>query len=174
MARKIQSNFKNDKVESWEEISPALVFMEQMMASMLKILIVIIMSALAFGIVNTMLMAVLERIRELGMLMALGMERSKVFLMIMFETIYLSTVGGPVGLMVGFATVSYLGKTGIDLTDYSEGLEAIGYNSILYPTLQPMDYFQIVIGVVLTAFLASIYPAWKAIKLKPIDALHTV
>lgn len=174
LARKIQSNFKNDKVESWEEISPALVFMEQMMASMLKILIVIIMSALAFGIVNTMLMAVLERIRELGMLMALGMERSKVFLMIMFETIYLSTVGGPVGLMVGFATVSYLGKTGIDLTDYSEGLEAIGYNSILYPTLQPMDYFQIVIGVVLTAFLASIYPAWKAIKLKPIDALHTV
>lgn len=174
LAKRIQTNFPNDKVESWKEISPALVFMEQMMASTLKILIIIIMSALAFGIVNTMLMAVLERIRELGMLMALGMKRTKVFLMIMFETIYLSTVGGPVGLVIGYATVSYLGKAGIDLTNYSEGLEAIGYNSILYPMLQPMDYIQIMIGVILTAFLASIYPAWKAIKLKPIDALHTI
>ncbi|MBX2942577.1 MAG: ABC transporter permease [Cyclobacteriaceae bacterium] len=174
LAKKIQSNFESDKVESWKEISPALVFMEQMMAATLKILIIIIMSALAFGIVNTMLMAVLERIRELGMLMALGMKRAKVFLMIMVETIYLSTVGGPVGLFIGYATVSYLGKVGIDLTDYSEGLEAIGYNSILYPLLQPMDYIQIMIGIILTAFLASIYPAWKAIKLKPIDALHTI
>lgn len=174
LAKKIQANFAKDKVESWKEISPVLVFIEQMMASTLKILIIIIMSALAFGIVNTMLMAVLERIKELGMLMALGMKRTKVFLMIMFETIYLSTVGGPVGLLIGYITISYLGNTGIDLTDYSEGLEAIGYNSILYPVLQPKDYLQIVIGVIVTAFLASIYPAWKAIKLKPIDALHTI
>ena len=132
------------------------------------------MSALAFGIVNTMLMAVLERVRELGMLMALGMRRTKVFTMIMVETIYLSTVGGPVGLLVGYLTITYLGQAGIDLTDYSEGLEAIGYESILYPILQPGDYIQIVVGVILTAFLASLYPAWKAIKLKPIDALHTI
>ncbi|HEY5692625.1 MAG TPA: FtsX-like permease family protein [Cyclobacteriaceae bacterium] len=174
LANTVQAKFPNEKVESWKELSPVLVFMEQWMASILKILIVIIMSALAFGIVNTMLMAVLERIRELGMLMALGMRRTKVFLMIMVETIYLSTVGGPVGLFIGYATVAYFGKAGIDLTDYSEGLEAIGYESILYPILQPMDYVQIVIGVVLTAFLASIYPAWKAIKLKPLDAMHTI
>jgi ABC-type antimicrobial peptide transport system permease subunit len=174
LANTLQMKFPDEKVESWKELSPVLVFMEQWMASILKMLIVIIMSALAFGIVNTMLMAVLERIRELGMLMALGMRRTKVFLMIMFETIYLSTVGGPVGLFIGYTTVTYFGKVGIDLTDYSEGLEAIGYESILYPILQPMDYVQIVIGVVLTAILASIYPAWKAIKLKPIDALHTI
>jgi ABC-type lipoprotein release transport system permease subunit len=173
LANTLQAKFPNDKVESWKEISPALVFMEQWMAATLKILIIIIMSALAFGIINTMLMAVLERIRELAMLMALGMNRVKVFLMIMLETIYLATVGGPVGLLIGYATIAYLGKTGIDLTDYSKGLEAIGYDSILYPMLQPMDYMQIVIGVITTAFLASIYPAWKAIKLKPIDALHT-
>lgn len=106
--------------------------------------------------------------------MALGMRRTKVFIMIMVETIYLSTVGGPVGLLVGYLTISYLGQTGIDLSDYSEGLEAIGYESILYPILQPVDYLQIVVGVILTALLASIYPAWKAIKLKPIDALHTI
>ena len=174
LANTLQVNFPNDKIESWKELSPILVFMEQWMASVLKFLIVIIMSALAFGIVNTMLMAVLERIHELGMLMALGMRRTKVFLMIMLETIYLSTVGGPLGLLIGYTTIASLGKTGIDLSDYSEGLEAIGYESILFPFLLPTDYIQIVIGVILTAFLASIYPAWKAIKLKPIDALHTI
>jgi len=174
IAHELQSKFPEDKIESWRELSPILVFMEQWMASILKLLILIIMSALAFGIVNTMLMAVLERVRELGMLMALGMRRTKVFIMIMVETIYLSTVGGPVGLLVGYLTISYLGQTGIDLSDYSEGLEAIGYESILYPILQPVDYLQIVVGVILTALLASIYPAWKAIKLKPIDALHTI
>lgn len=174
IAHDLQSRFPEDKIESWRELSPILVFMEQWMASILKLLILIIMSALAFGIVNTMLMAVLERVRELGMLMALGMRRTKVFTMIMVETIYLSTVGGPVGLLVGYLTITYLGQAGIDLTDYSEGLEAIGYESILYPILQPGDYIQIVVGVILTAFLASLYPAWKAIKLKPIDALHTI
>ncbi|MEQ9593247.1 MAG: FtsX-like permease family protein [Cyclobacteriaceae bacterium] len=174
MSKEIQKEFPNEKVESWKELSPVLVFMEQYMASILKILIVIIMSALAFGIINTMLMAVLERVRELGMLMALGMKRGKVFLMIMVETIYLSTVGGPLGLLIGYITIAYLGKSGIDLTDYSEGLEAIGYDSVLYPVLQTGDYVEIVIGVLLTAILASIYPAWKAIKLRPIDALHTI
>jgi len=171
---KIKASFPDEEVESWKDLAPELVFMQQWMSASLKVLIIIIMSALAFGIVNTMLMAVLERIRELGMLMSLGMKRIKVFLMIMFETIYLSTVGGPVGLLVGYLTIAYLGKEGIDLTNYSQGLEAIGYESVLYPTLQPLDYFQIVVGVVLTAFLASIYPAWKAIKLKPIDAQHTI
>lgn len=174
LVNKIKASFPDEEVESWKDLAPELVFMQQWMSASLKVLIIIIMSALAFGIVNTMLMAVLERIRELGMLMSLGMKRTKVFLMIMFETIYLSTVGGPVGLLVGYLTIAYLGKEGIDLTNYSQGLEAIGYESVLYPTLQPLDYFQIVVGVVLTAFLVSIYPAWKAIKLKPIDALHTI
>lgn len=174
LAKELRAKFPEDRVESWRELSPILVFMEQWMSSVLKLLIIIIMSALAFGIVNTMLMAVLERIRELGMLMALGMKKSQVFFMIMLETIYLSTVGGPVGLLIGYTTVKYLGTNGIDLTNYSEGLEAVGYDSVLYPLLQPMDYVQIVMGVILTAFFASIYPAWKAIKLKPIDALHTI
>jgi ABC-type antimicrobial peptide transport system permease subunit len=119
-------------------------------------------------------MAVMERVRELGVLMALGMKRSKVFIMILVETIFLSTAGGPLGLLAGYATISWLGERGIDLTDYSEGLEAIGYESILYPTLNASDYVQIVIGVLITAFLASLYPAWKAIRYNPVEALHTI
>ena len=172
LAERLKKVFPDFSVESWRELSPALVFMEQWMAASLKVLIIIIMSALAFGIVNTMLMAVLERIHELGMLMALGMKQGKVFMMVVLETIFLSTIGGPLGLLVGYSTIRWLGERGIDLSDYSEGLEAIGYESVLHPVLTGFDYVQIVIGVVVTAILASIYPAYKAVKVKPVDALH--
>jgi ABC-type lipoprotein release transport system permease subunit len=174
IARTLGAQFNSLQVESWRELSPALVFMEQWMAASLKILIVIIMSALAFGIVNTMLMAVLERIHELGMLMALGMKRGRVFSMVVLETIFLSTIGGPLGLLAGYSTIRWLAKRGIDLSDYSAGLEAIGYESVLRPVLDPADYVQIVIGVLITAILASLYPAWKAIQVKPVEALHKI
>ena len=174
IASQLKSKLPNYVVESWRELSPALVFMEQWMAASLKVLIIIIMSALAFGIINTMLMAVLERIHELGMLMALGMKRGRVFIMVMLETIFLSTIGGPLGLLAGYGTIAWLGNKGIDFSDYSAGLEAIGYESILYPTLNPLDYVQIVVGVLITAILASIYPAWKAIRVKPVEALHHI
>ena len=174
IATQLKSKFPDYAVESWRELSPALVFMEQWMAASLKVLIIIIMSALAFGIINTMLMAVLERIHELGMLMALGMKKGRVFIMVMLETIFLSTIGGPLGLLAGYGTIFWLAQRGIDLTDYSEGLEAIGYESVLYPVLNPLDYFQIVVGVLITAILASIYPAWKAISVKPVEALHHI
>ncbi|MDH4089175.1 MAG: FtsX-like permease family protein [Cyclobacteriaceae bacterium] len=174
LADQLNKKFPNEKTSSWQELSPALVFMQQWMGAILKVLIVVIMTALAFGIVNTMLMAVLERIRELGVLMALGMNRGRVFLMIMMETIFLTTIGGPLGLIAGYATISYLGEKGIDLSSYSEGLEAIGYESVLYPSLGTTDYIQIVVGVLITAILASIYPAWKAIQYNPVEAIHTL
>ena len=174
IAAQLKNKFPGYSVESWRELSPALVFMEQWMAASLKVLIIIIMSALAFGIVNTMLMAVLERIHELGMLMALGMKRGRVFVMVMLETVFLSTIGGPLGLLAGFITISGLAEKGIDLSNYSEGLEAIGYESVLRPVLDPSDYIQIVVGVLITAILASIYPAWKAIRVKPVEALHHI
>ncbi len=174
LSNQLTKMFPDEKTESWQELSPSLVFMQEWMGAILKILIVIIMLALAFGIINTMLMAVLERIRELGVLMALGMKRSRVFTMIMIETIFLSLVGGPLGLLAGYATVSYLGEKGIDLSNYSKGLEAIGYENILYPSLGLTDYSQIVIGVLITALLASIYPAWKAIQYDPVEAIHSL
>src|SRR5690606_26837274 len=174
LAAEIQAAFPAEMVRSWHDLSPMLVFMEGWMGATLMILIIIIMLALAFGIVNTMLMAVLERVREVGVMFALGRSRSLVFLMILIETLFLSTGGGPFGLLAGYATVSWLGEQGIDLSDYSAGLESIGYESILYPELFASDYLMIVAGVLITAFLASLYPAWKAVRMQPVDAIRGV
>ena len=117
---------------------------------------------------------VLERIKELGMLMAVGMNKIRVFSMILIETLYLGIIASPVGLFLGWLTISYYTKEGVDLTNYSEGLESFGYSSILYPYIDSEAYITITVGVVITAFLAALYPAWKAVKLKPVEALHKI
>ena len=119
LVAKYNSLYRDDHAESWREIAPELAFMQEMYSQSLYVLLVIIMLALVFGIVNTMLMAVLERMRELGMLMAIGMNKLRVFLMVVTETIYLSTVGAPIGLFVSWLTIKYFRNVGVDLSSYS-------------------------------------------------------
>ena len=174
LADKYNSTYSEDKAETWKEIAPELAFMQEMYSQSLYVLLVIIMLALVFGIVNTMLMAVLERMRELGMLMAIGMNKIRVYMMVMIETIYLSTIGAPIGLFISWLTIKYFRNTGVDLTNYSEGLESFGYASILYPYVEGSAYVIVTVGVIITAVVGALYPAWKAVKLNPVEALHKV
>ncbi|WP_258105413.1 ABC transporter permease [Marinoscillum sp. MHG1-6] len=169
-----QSKYPDDLIETWREISPEMDMMQEMYGSMLYVLMVIIMLALVFGIINTMLMAVLERTRELGMLMAVGMSKVRVYSLVLLETIFLGILGAPIGLGLGYLTIRYFSETGVDLSQYSEGLESFGYSSILYPYIESGTYFQIVIAVLITAFVGAVYPAWKAVRLKPVEALHMI
>ena len=161
-------------IESWRVIAPELELFLSMTDSFLWVLIGIIMIALIFGIINTMLMAVLERYRELGMLMAIGMNKWRIYMMIVIETIFLSLVGGPAGILLGFFTMYWLGIQGIDLSAYSEGLREFGYSSILYPYIENSTYGYVTAGVIITALLGALYPAYKAVRLNPTEALHTV
>ncbi|MDX1941237.1 MAG: FtsX-like permease family protein [Saprospiraceae bacterium] len=170
----LQSVLPNLKVETYREISPDLQLYESQMESVSLIYLVVIMLALIFGIINTMLMAVLERIRELGMLMAIGMNKRRVFIMIMLETILIGLVAAPFGLLLGSATIAYLGKYGINLSAYSETLQMYGMSNIIYFAVNPDIYWQVPLSVAFTAVLASLYPAWKAIRLKPVEAIRKI
>ena len=168
----LQQAFPDLSVQSYKEISPELELFQSQIRNASQIYMFIFMLALIFGIINTMLMTVLERIRELGMLMAVGMNKLRVYLMILVETVFLGLVGAPIGLFVGWATIKYYTINGVDLSQYSEGLESFGYSSILYPYLDNNVYFIVTVGVIVTAVIGALYPAWKAIKLKPVEALH--
>ena len=137
------------------------------------IFIGIIMLALAFGIINTMLMAILERTKELGMLMAIGMNRRRIFNMIMLETIFLTIVGAVAGIISGWAITAVLGKTGIHFAGWGEGFEAIGFAARVYPVVTPGFFIFTTLMVIATAIISSIWPARKALKLNPVEALRT-
>ena len=173
VAGQLQDKNPGTRVEDWAEISPYLSMMSGYMDTMMGLFMAIILGALGFGIVNTMLMVVLERTRELGMLMAIGMTKKRIFAMIMLETVFLALVGGILGELLSVLSIAHFGNTGIDLTFVAEGMEAVGYSAITYPVLEGYRYVQITVLVVITGILASVYPALKALKLHPAEAIRS-
>ena len=170
----LKSNYPNQTVRTYKEISPDMELYDSQIKVSQTIVMIIVMLALIFGIINTMMMAVLERIRELGMLMAIGMNKIKVFLMIVMETIMLGIVGAPLGMFLGWITLKYFGKHGIDLSQYSAGMREFGMTEMLYPYLEKELFVELAIAVFVTAFIASIFPALKAIRLRPVEAIRTI
>ncbi len=169
----LTSRLPNLDIRNWMELAPDLRLMQATLSQTLMVFMVIIMLGLAFGIVNTMLMAVLDRTREIGMLMALGMRKSRIFWMIVSETIWLVMAGTPMGFALTALTVTWLGKTGINLGFWSEGLAEFGMSTLVYPHLKGSDYGQVMLLVAATAFIGALYPARKALKLKPVEAIRS-
>jgi ABC-type lipoprotein release transport system permease subunit len=163
----------NNTVSTWKELAPDAAVMNDFMIMYYIIFIGIVMLALAFGIINTMMMTILERTKELGMLMAIGMNRKRVFSMIMLETIFLTLVGAVAGMLSGWAIVNTFGKSGIHFSSWGEGFEAIGFAATVYPVIGPSFFIIITLMVIVTAIISSIWPARKALKLVPVEALRT-
>lgn len=169
----LKKSFAPLVVESWKDLAPELSMMYEYLIVELEIFLAIIMAALLFGITNTMLMSVLDRVREFGVLLAVGMKRMRVFLLIMIETVILSLIGGIIGMAMGSLTIWYFSDKGIDLTLFSEGLSAWGMPTILYPILPTYFYGILTTMIIATAIFAAIYPSVKTIKLRPADAIRT-
>jgi putative ABC transport system permease protein len=171
-AENLKDRFSDLNIHSWKELEPLLAGLSSMMDQMSYYLLIIILIAMAFGIINTMMMAVLERTRELGMLMAVGMNKHKVFLMIMLETVLLALVGTFSGVVAGAVTIYYTGQNGINFSKWAEGYEAWGYSAFIYPSLYLDFYVGMTILVIITAIISSIYPARKALKFNPAAAIR--
>jgi ABC-type lipoprotein release transport system permease subunit len=161
------------EVMSWKQLAPDLQMTEAMATMMYGFFMAIILAALAFGIVNTMLMVVLERTKELGMLAAIGMNKKKVFRMIMTESVFLSFTGGITGMILSVAIILRLSERGINFSTYQEGFEAMGYSSHIYPEIGAGFFLLTAAMIIATGVLSSIYPALRALKTNPADALRT-
>jgi putative ABC transport system permease protein len=163
----------NLKVESWKNLAPELSFIASSMEAFTYLFVAIILFALLFGITNNMLMSVMERIRELGILTAVGMNKFRIFIMILFETILLSLTGGILGMIVGGITIGFYNSSGIDLSAFASGLESFGSSTMLYPFLPASMYLGLTIMILFAANIASLLPAWKATHLLPAEAIRT-
>ena len=158
-------------VLTWKQLEPQAATMVAFADSAVYIYFLVIMGALVFGLVNTLVTAVMERVRELGMLRALGMKPRSVVAQVMVESSLVMVVGVALGLVVALAAFSAVAD-GIDLTAFDDSLATFGLRPIFVPVLQVGDIVLVVAMSLALGLLASFYPARRAVKLKPLDALR--
>jgi len=155
----------------WYEADTYLGSMLQVMDGFVLVWIIIVFLALSFGLVNTLVMAVFERVREIGLMQALGMRPSTILYQILMESLLLLLIGLLLGNVIAVGTVIPL-QDGIDISVVAKGMEMMGTSSMLYPALKLNDMIMANVIVIVLGLLTSILPAWRAASYDPIEALN--
>jgi len=161
------------EVLPWQELDPYLGSMLAVMDGFVVVWMVVVFLALSFGLVNTLVMAVFERVREIGLMLALGMTPRNILFQIVAESILLLTIGLAIGNVVAWATIEPL-KGGIDVSIVGQGMEYWGSANVLYPALYLKDVILANVIVIVLGFLASLSPAWRASRYDPVRAITKV
>jgi len=147
--------------------------MMQVMDGFVLVWMVVIFLALSFGLVNTLMMAIFERVREIGLMRALGMRPSAIVYQILMESLMLLGLGLLAGNVLAIGTIIPL-QDGIDISIVSEGMEMMGASSMLYPALQMPDLVLANAVVIVLGIITSLLPAWRAAQYQPVEALGRI
>ncbi|MCX2979554.1 ABC transporter permease [Halieaceae bacterium IMCC14734] len=159
------------QVKDWRELDGYLEMAVNIQDGFVVILAVIIFVVLSFGLVNTMVMAVFERIREIGLMLALGMRPATILSQILLEGLILLSIGLLLGN--GLAVLSILPlQSGIDLSGIADAAEMAGMATTLYPVLHINDMLLSSVVVLVLGLLSTLLPAWRASRFDPITALN--
>ncbi len=157
---------------TWKEMAPNLVSAIQLQETMMFIIFLIVFVTVIFSIANTLIMSIIERFHELGVMKSIGTRPSHVFFMVMFEAVNLGLLGLTVGIALSVPVVIILGRTGIDFSFFLTSMRKWGIGSVIYPVIGPRDIAAAAEIVFMTTFIAALYPAFKAAYIKPLDALN--
>jgi ABC-type lipoprotein release transport system permease subunit len=160
---------------TWREALPELVGMIEVDKKSNVFIHFILALIVAIGILNTMLMSVMERTRELGVLLAIGMRPRKLAIMVLLEGLVLGVVGAISGLGLGWLFSYHLVHSGLDMSErMGEGMEMSGFvvSTIIYGSYNwPMMFTYAAIAV-LFSILSALYPAWRITRLNPVTAMR--
>jgi ABC-type lipoprotein release transport system permease subunit len=166
---------KPAEVHTWKESMPELVQLIVLDDAGMYILLVILVVVVGFGILNTLLMAVLERKREFGVLLALGIRPLAVFRIVYAESLVLASVGLVIGLALGIPLVLYFQTHPIALSgDMVEAMEMFGIEPLMTWKLKPMNPIGSALTILGVAIAAALYPALKASRGRPVDVLRSL
>ena len=161
-------------VLTWQDLMPFVVKTIELSNNFMIPFYVIFYLAMAFGILNTLLMAIGERKHEIGVLLAIGMKRSRMVVVIVLESIFLAALASVTGTIIGIAVVDYFGRTGIDFSAFAEGMDYVRIGNVLYPYLEVGSTTVAVLSMFVVAVLFSIYPAYRAASRTPVELLRKV
>ena len=158
-------------LEDWRELDGYLALTLSVQDGASIVLIVVIFLALSFGLVNTMAMAVFERVREMGLLQALGMPPRAMLYQVLLEALFLLLLGLLAGNLLGWLSLQPL-LSGIDLSALAEAADMHGMGATLYPNLRGVDMLRATLIVIFLGLAASLIPAWRAARLDPVKSMN--
>ncbi len=159
------------EVHNWEELLPILKAYIELSDGFIYIWYLVVFIAMSFGIVNTTLMAVFERMREFGLLKSLGMKPGWIMREVLLESVFLLALGLIIGNILAFLSILALSGSGIDLSSFAAGAEYVGMTRIIYPIIWEIDVIMANLVVFVLGLLVSAYPAFKAARFTPVEAL---
>jgi len=172
-----QAAFQKVEVLNWQQTQPDLAGMIAVDKSANKISQLLIALLISAGILNTMLMSVLERIREFGVMMALGMSPRHLFGLVILESFWLAVIGLIIGIIITIPWYWYMSETGLDLT--SAYGDDFSFGGVLLDTVFKIRLFKesivvILIGLFSLALIAGAYPAWRAGRIPSVESLKAL
>ncbi len=160
------------EILSWKDMAPDLVSAIKLYDSMMYIFFLIVFVTVIFTVANTLIMAIMERFHELGVMKSLGTRPSWIFSLVMLEALNLGAAGLAAGTVTGALVISLFSTTGIDLSMFAASMRMFGTGNVIYPYVKKMDIVASVGIVFLTTVIAALYPSVKAARIKPLDALN--
>lgn len=174
LVSKLNEKIKNSVyiVEDWHQMLPALSAYLDMFDGYMLIWFVVVFIAMGFGLVNTMLMAVYERMREFGLQRALGMRSGRIVAMVMTETLLLLTFGSFLANISALFLLKVLLRSGIDLSVFAKGTEMWGIDRIIMPMLSAWDVYAANGVVLVLGLLVGLYPALRAARFTPVETMR--
>ena len=163
------------EVHAWWQTTPELQQLLVIDAAGMYIMLGILVMVVGFGILNTILMAVLERKREFGVVLALGLHPSAVFRIVYLESMLLATVGLAIGLVIAVPLCAWLQGHPLELTgDSVDALSIFGIEPVMTWKLRAANPIGSTLTVLVVAFFAALYPAIKASRGRPVDVLRSL
>ncbi|MDP2236284.1 MAG: FtsX-like permease family protein [Bacteroidales bacterium] len=168
----LESAYPNLKISSWSEIRPEIEVTKSYINLTQNILITIILFAISLGIINIMLLVVYERKKEFGMLRALGMNKVRIFQMILSEIIILLLLALFISTLINYSVLSFFDQHGVPVWTV-EDVNTLGLGTVerIYPVLR-WQQFSFVTGlIVVISFLSSIIPTLRILKIRPTEAM---
>lgn len=174
IAEQLRATLNDPSVEllTWRQRLPMIVSMESMLGLVSVLIVVILFAAIGFTLINSFLMVIYERMRELGIMMANGVAPSQIRHLIWLEAGFMVLLGVVVGTALAAGLIAWWSHTGLDLSAFSEGLRSFGADSIVYPRLESTSVLFGYMTVMVMIALAVAWPAWKASRFRVVDALQ--